>query len=47
MSSNFYRVLGKWDVFTLSFGAMIGWGWVVLTNDWILQAEVLGANPHF
>jgi len=47
MSSNFYRVLGKWDVFTLSFGAMIGWGWVVLTNDWILQAGVLGAISAF
>lgn len=41
--SDFKRVLGKWDVFTLSFGAMIGWGWVVLTSEWILQAGVLGA----
>jgi APA family basic amino acid/polyamine antiporter len=47
MSSDFNRVLGKWDVFTLSFGAMIGWGWVVLTNDWILKAGVLGAIAAF
>jgi len=47
MSSNFNRVLGKWDVFTLSFGAMIGWAWVVLTGDWILKAGVLGAILAF
>ncbi|MFV0336657.1 MAG: APC family permease [Chthoniobacterales bacterium] len=41
--SKFKRVLGKWDIFTLAFGAMIGWGWVVLTSEWILQAGVMGA----
>ena len=45
--SNFNRVLGKWDIFTLSFGAMIGWGWVVLTSEWILTAGVLGAIIAF
>ncbi len=43
MGSEFKRVLGRLDVFTLSFGAMIGWGWVVLTGDWILQAGVMGS----
>ncbi|MEX1190068.1 MAG: APC family permease [Bacteroidia bacterium] len=47
MSSNFNRVLGKWDIFTLSFGAMIGWAWVVLTSEWILKAGVLGAITAF
>jgi len=47
MSSNFKRVLGKWDIFTLSFGAMIGWGWVVLTSEWILKAGVMGAIAAF
>jgi len=47
MSSNFKRVLGKWDIFTLSFGAMIGWGWVVMTGDWIIKAGVLGAVSAF
>jgi amino acid transporter len=47
MSSKFNRVLGKWDIFTLSFGAMIGWGWVVLTSEWILKAGVLGAIIAF
>jgi len=45
--SNFNRVLGKWDIFTLSFGAMIGWGWVVMASDWILNAGVLGAILAF
>jgi basic amino acid/polyamine antiporter, APA family len=47
MGSNFKRVLGKWDIFSLSFGAMIGWGWVVLTGDWITTAGVLGAILAF
>jgi len=47
MKSDFNRVLGKRDIFTLSFGAMIGWGWVVLTNDWILKAGVWGAILAF
>ncbi len=47
MSSKFNRVLGKWDIFTLSFGAMIGWGWVVLTSEWILKAGVPGAIVAF
>jgi amino acid transporter len=47
MSSKFNRVLGKWDIFTLSFGAMIGWGWVVLSSEWILKAGVLGAILAF
>jgi len=45
--SEFNRVLGKWDIFTLAFGAMIGWGWVVLTSEWILQAGVFGAILAF
>ena len=44
---HFKRVLGKWDIFALSFGAMIGWGWVVLTSDWILMAGVPGAILAF
>lgn len=46
-ASDFNRVLGSWEIFTLAFGAMIGWGWVVLTGEWILQAGVLGALIAF
>lgn len=37
------KVLGNWDVLALGFGAMIGFGWVVLTGDWIGSAGTLGA----
>ena len=37
------KVLGNWDVLALGFGAMIGFGWVVLTGDWIGDAGTLGA----
>ncbi|MCV7151246.1 APC family permease [Mycolicibacterium pyrenivorans] len=37
------KVLGNWDVLALGFGAMIGFGWVVLTGDWIGSAGSLGA----
>ncbi|MDN3482691.1 APC family permease [Arthrobacter sp. APC 3897] len=37
------KVLGNWDVLALGFGAMIGFGWVVLTGDWITSAGTMGA----
>lgn len=37
------RVLARKDVLALAFGAMIGWGWIVLTGDWIQSAGSLGA----
>lgn len=37
------KVLGNWDVLALGFGAMIGFGWVVLTGDWLSSAGTLGA----
>ena len=41
------KVFSRKDIFALAFGAMIGWGWVVLTNDWILGAGVFGAITAF
>lgn len=46
-NTNFIRVLGRTDVLALAFGAMIGWGWVVLTQNWILEAGTLGAMLAF
>ena len=43
----FERVLNKKDVFVLAFGAMIGWGWVVLSGEWILKAGTVGAMIAF
>lgn len=45
--SKFERVLGKKDVFAIAFGAMIGWGWVVLAGSWIEKAGTFGAILSF
>jgi amino acid transporter len=45
--SSFVRVLGRRDVLTLAFGAMIGWSWIVLTAEWIGRAGWLGAVCAF
>lgn len=36
-------VLGRGDVFALAFGAIIGWGWVVLSGPMISQAGTVGS----
>ena len=41
------KVLNQKDVLALAFGAMIGWGWVVLAGDWVLSAGSLGAVVAF
>lgn len=41
------KSLKKFDVFVLAFGAMIGWGWVVLSSQWIKSAGTLGAVIAF
>lgn len=45
--TGFVRVLSRRDVLALAFGAMIGWGWVVLAGEWILSAGALGAMIAF
>lgn len=37
------KILRAHDVVALGFGAIIGFGWVVLTGDWINQAGTFGA----
>jgi APA family basic amino acid/polyamine antiporter len=44
---SFARVLGQRDVIALSFGAMIGFGWVVLVGTWLQDAGSLGAILAF
>lgn len=41
------RVLGRVEVFALAVGTMIGWGWVMLSVQWIDSAGVLGAIIAF
>lgn len=38
------KVLGRWDTLAVSFGAMIGFGWILLTGGFIENAGVLGAT---
>ena len=45
--SNFTRVLGRFDVFAVAFGAMIGFGWIVLTGGFLEDAGTLGAALAF
>lgn len=46
-NGNFLRVLGRGDVLALAFGAMIGFGWVVLSGDFLNGAGSLGAALAF
>lgn len=41
------RVLGRWDVLAVAFGAMIGFGWIVLTGDFLQSAGTFGAALAF
>ena len=46
-SQSFVRVLGRGDVLALGFGAMIGFGWIVLVGDFIDAAGSGGAALAF
>lgn len=41
------RTLGRTDVLTLAFGTMVGWGWVVLSGQWIKEAGIIGSIVAF
>ncbi|MFV0458041.1 MAG: APC family permease [Actinomycetales bacterium] len=43
----FTRVLGRFDVLAVAFGAMIGFGWIVLTGTFIESAGSLGSALAF
>jgi basic amino acid/polyamine antiporter, APA family len=45
--SSFTRVLGRFDVLAVAFGAMIGFGWIVLTGGFLEDAGTLGAALAF
>ena len=45
--SELKKSLGTLDVIALAFGAMVGWGWVVLAGGWILSAGTWGAMLAF
>ena len=41
------RILGRGDVIAISFGAMVGWSWVVLAGEMTLRAGTLGSIAAF
>lgn len=45
--TEFQKVLRTRDVIMLAFGAMIGWGWVVSSGQWIQTGGVLGTVLGF
>ncbi len=45
--SEFNKVLTAKDMLVIAFGAMIGWGWVVSTGDWIERGGAVGAALGF
>ena len=45
--AQFDKVLGSGDILVMAFGAMIGWGWVISSGDWISRGGVLGAALGF
>lgn len=45
--SKFDKVMGSWDILVIAFGAMIGWGWVVNSGDWITTAGFMGSIIAF
>jgi APA family basic amino acid/polyamine antiporter len=46
-SPDLRRVLGLGDTLALSFGAMVGWSWVILSGVWIGNGGSLGATLGF
>ncbi len=47
MEDRFAKVLKGREVITLSFGAMIGWSWVLMTGVWLTEAGTLGTLIAF
>lgn len=47
MNSQFNKSMNIADVLFLAIGAMLGWGWVVLSGEWISQAGFLGSIIAF
>ena len=47
MTEKFAKSIGRSEVLALSFGAMIGWSWVLLSGDWLIRAGSLGTALAF
>ena len=47
MDKKFSKSMSVFDVLFLAMGAMLGWGWVVLSGEWISKAGFLGSAIAF
>lgn len=47
MADTFAKTIGRKEVIALSFGAMIGWSWVLLTGEWLTRAGSAGTALAF
>ncbi len=47
MTDKFAKTIARREVIALSFGAMIGWSWVLLTGEWLVRAGSLGTALAF
>ncbi|WP_374723762.1 APC family permease [Calidifontibacillus erzurumensis] len=47
MEKKFSQSMSKVDVLFLAMGAMLGWGWVVLSGEWVLKAGFMGSVIAF
>ncbi|ELY45089.1 APC family permease [Natronorubrum sulfidifaciens] len=45
--SGLEKALSSKEMLILSFGAMIGWGWIILAGDWINEGGPMGAITAF
>ena len=45
--SKFKKVLNSGDVLVVALGAMIGWGWVVSSGQWIQSGGIIGTTIGF
>ncbi len=43
----FNKSMSSMDILFLAMGAMLGWGWVVLSGEWVADAGFLGAIVAF
>lgn len=37
------KTLKRKDIWAFAFGAIVGWGWIMLTEDWVTSAGTIGA----
>ena len=47
MSQSLSRTLGMTETLALAFGAMIGWGWIVMSGPWLIGGGTLGSIVAF